>query len=808
MGASLVLGGPPSGPDLHLPFARDPRWIGRAAEIARLDEHLGAGEIVWLRPALACGGSGAGVTSLAVEYAHRRHGREPGEIVWARFVPGSRDGLYERRYPFSTWGARADAVSIANDMARLAAQGAADGGSEPDVLLVVDAGPHRLPREQLAPFLRRCRVLVISDIHDLSIQDPVIDVGPLSEGEAADFVARLSGRERGAVVELAGALAGLPLSLRLAAGHLSVHPESSAADYLARLATSPGASCAEALSAAFRVAWESLAGSAAGELLQVMALFEPGTALSEARLALSTDLAAEEGAARAAVREGLSRLAAMGLAAPLADGTAVLAPRLVPLARATAEEVLANACAERIAVRLSDPERFARAILERGAAALHEEIRAADGLRDRNAPRYHEMNERFSALLEGAASTTRFDRDRPLSAATVLQQLALDPEAHRRSRGTLQLRERAMAALQSERAPYVTLRRPAGRGESPFRSAGERRHAAAITSDGSVALQGTRSGDVVIWDVQRAEPTRTVACRPSEGQQPFGLALAADGWIAAVSDGSAHEVSTWDLTVGRAFERPIACSPAEQIWVLALSPSGRHLAAMLNTGDLLFVDLREPKRLRRRSLPREKGASPGLETLLRVSADGRRVLLFEGDNPPWSTPESLWVWDLEDDSVSRRDSTSIPRADEPDATAAARWRGVPVRGGSGVAVTADGRRAFTGSPWGRIVAWDLEGSGSRAIGEAFGEVKSMACSADGALLAVRTRADPRHFQVSMRWAWEVLQILDVATGEVLAEVLLGMTRGGILEASADLRTLLLDTGGLAFAEVMNLPVHR
>ena len=204
---------------------RPPVLAGREELLAALDAQLAAGDGTGPRTVALCGLGGAGKTSVAVEYAHRRLA-EVG-VAW--------------QFPAE------DATVLAAGFGELAAQLGARGLADArDPVASVHAVLARFPvpwllifdnavdMASVAAFLPPAgpgRVLVTSQNPDWPPQ--VLEVPVLDPDVAAAFlVSRTGDPDRQAARDLAGALGGLPLALEQAAAYLQATGDT-LADYLA-----------------------------------------------------------------------------------------------------------------------------------------------------------------------------------------------------------------------------------------------------------------------------------------------------------------------------------------------------------------------------------------------------------------------------------------------------------------------------------------------------------------------------------------------------------------------------------------------
>ncbi|MEU3567624.1 BTAD domain-containing putative transcriptional regulator [Kitasatospora sp. NPDC036755] len=251
------LGGPP-GPELRRAgeqcgarLAADRRFVGRGAELARLDEVLPAARDG--RPILVTGPAGVGKTSLVRQWtAGRAEDCFPDGVLRAELHGFDPDGPRE---PAEVLGDFLAALGVAPEALP------ADPGDRARRYRELVAGRRMLVvlddaagYEQLAPLLpdppatdsEPAPVAVVTSrsrlrhllVHVGGIPLPL---GVLGADEAADLLARALGEDRTAgepeaVAELVERCDRLPLALRLAATRLAARPDWSVADLAAELA--------------------------------------------------------------------------------------------------------------------------------------------------------------------------------------------------------------------------------------------------------------------------------------------------------------------------------------------------------------------------------------------------------------------------------------------------------------------------------------------------------------------------------------------------------------------------------------------
>jgi tetratricopeptide (TPR) repeat protein len=239
---------------LDLPYAANPFFTGRDADLVRIHEELHEGPVAALTQArvraLAAMG-GVGKTTLANEYA-RRFWRLYPQILWVDARAGLESGfalLFGKLFP-----GRAAEELKQGDKARLAL---AELSGQRDRLLVID---NVEDAETVRPWLPRdattgCRTLITSRFSDFPAAAGIrsIPLNVLEPEPSRRFLLARSGRmaegaELGACDNLALALGYLPLALEQAAAYIAAPGadvgfadylrlyEAAAADLLARKA--------------------------------------------------------------------------------------------------------------------------------------------------------------------------------------------------------------------------------------------------------------------------------------------------------------------------------------------------------------------------------------------------------------------------------------------------------------------------------------------------------------------------------------------------------------------------------------------
>ena len=236
---------PSSGP-FSLPYPRNPCFVGREAELARLETLFQDGTI----PALA-GSGGLGKTQLAVEYAYRAHaaGRYPGGIFWLTLDPP--ESIPSQVAALAGPGGLAipnwDPTAFAHNLATVRA-----AWQEPVArLLIFDNCEDPALLREWRPHIGGCRVLLTTRRTRWPALSGVraLPLDPLPRALSLDLLLTPRAQLRGATVPLLLAdlqnawaaaaiceeLGDLPLALALAAAYLETEEFLSLPSYYARL---------------------------------------------------------------------------------------------------------------------------------------------------------------------------------------------------------------------------------------------------------------------------------------------------------------------------------------------------------------------------------------------------------------------------------------------------------------------------------------------------------------------------------------------------------------------------------------------
>jgi WD40 repeat protein len=308
-GGPTPSGGPTLAAPFSVPFPRNPDFVGRDEDLARLHASLSGSGPVGIRPAGLTGMGGIGKTQLAVEYAYRYRFAYPGGTFWINAAEPPVEGLAalgRRLRPDVADDSSEDQVRAAFEVL----------ARRPDALLVLDNLADL--SELLRPIAAGCglsglpcRVLFTTRRRDLG-RFTAVEVTVLPEGPALRLLLRHPARQ--AILEpqhpqheharVIGRMLGrLPLALELAGAFLGEWAEIPLADYRERLkregvlatlddeaaqlspADLPAIHDA-AVTATLTAQWEVLRDETARHLLRVAAQFPEGAEIPGARLGL------------------------------------------------------------------------------------------------------------------------------------------------------------------------------------------------------------------------------------------------------------------------------------------------------------------------------------------------------------------------------------------------------------------------------------------------------------------------------------------------------------------------------------------
>jgi WD domain, G-beta repeat len=685
-------------PLFFVPYLRDPRFVGRADDLARVHVLLGKGAPVGLRHAIDVGPSGCGVTRIAVEYVHRYRDEYPGGIYWASTTPDPGDrrtlaeslnvlarrmGLYAAP-PWHRWYPHPVGEQSFLEHLR----------DRPGALLVcedVDEPNDVFPlwRRGRAPELP-CRVLFTTRRRHLGLRFESVEVGVLPEPEAVELLRAEDGaRDDGAVRALCRTLGLLPLALALAATYLRAHHVSCEA-YLALLlrfgdlsAVGPEDDLTLCLSERHKAAmevvlrshWEALESPDARRALSMLALLAPGSHVPRRRLELlaGQDGAGDEGRA-SRFDEALTALVRAGLVEELAERVVRLHPQLQAsvLARTDGADALAGTGAVAMAEALGDPERLEQEVFARGASEVMLDLLAGSALARRSNDG-HAVQNALETLLHILRTAGPVGWERAQLPGMLIQHAHHHALFERRDGNLAALAESRLVA---RRLPHLRVR------AMPQRWPGVSRNGiteVTVTAEGRGAISTHADGSFTIWELPSGRALYTFP--PPIERTIAAPAIAGGGLVGLFASGECGgSLAVWDLTSNRAAFL-LEGQPNEQVWNVAISRNGRFAAARTNTGAIRRWDLARGAPPRETMLAGQPHPSSSNARDLAVAEDGRAVVAAKEDG-------SLVIWSPDEDRIVR---TSESHAGDV----------------TSLAIAPGDRRAVSASEDGALKIWDL-----------------------------------------------------------------------------------------------------
>ncbi|WP_437310615.1 NB-ARC domain-containing protein [Sorangium sp. So ce388] len=728
----------------RMPLARNPSFVDRDEELARLHGMLQDVRPGGRRPVMLTGMGGIGKTQLAVEYAFR-------------YEASYRDGVYFVNAAGDDWrpelkklaielGLKAESAPEAERQLRLVAALEEYLRARPEALVIFDYVEHPADLETdraagLVPASLGCRVLATTRRRDARFES--IDVPVLPEDAAVQLLlsqrrAREPADDPAVARTISRRFGAMPLAIALAAAFLGKNHEIPLAGYALRmekygllLATDTTGVAPEELAtrheatvkATLQSQWDALENADARQVLKTAALLDVAADIPRARLSLLTGLESEaEEGFPGRLQGALREIGALSFLEPMRGSDVV---RLEPLVwefarqKIDAPEAFAAASGERLGEALRDMDRLHKEVVKRQIDEVLTDLR-------------------IGIKLAGAAGRARLEAlSRPLDRESsilrtwepakapgfLLQQLrnrCLDM-------GIEEVRQRAEAKLGEHRWSWLRERFPFSRdSEALLRTLGGHTDAVdgvAITSDGRIAVSASSDKTLKVWDLGTGQLLRTLEGHTADVP---GVAVTPDGRI-AVSASLDKTLKVWDLATGQLLRTLEAHFDVDGV---AVTPDGRIAVSASRDDTLKVWDLATGQLLRTLQ-------HTGWLHDVAMTSDGRIAVSASSD-------KTLKVWDLATGQLLR---TLEGHTD---------W----VRG---VAVTPDGRIAVSAS-WDRTLkVWDLATGQLLRTLEGHAAGAGMAVTPDGRI-AVSASSN------------STLKVWDLATGQVL-RTLKGHTDG-------------------------------
>ncbi|HET7079207.1 MAG TPA: tetratricopeptide repeat protein [Chloroflexia bacterium] len=241
----LRAGAAPGRAVLHVPYPRNPRFVGRADVLAQLNTLLHTHAVVALT-----GASGIGKTELACEFAYRNREQFPGGVFWLAMDPPEGIATQIAAYAGPA-GLNLPGAGARSFDQRIAAVRANWDHPLPSLLIFDNlAGPAVL--DQWRPRGPGARVLITSRRQTWAAHRGIemLALDGLTRPAGRSLLLTPRARRQGATVapllatngplvddELCEELGDFPLALALAAAYLEAHPDRTLSDYLAAIRT-------------------------------------------------------------------------------------------------------------------------------------------------------------------------------------------------------------------------------------------------------------------------------------------------------------------------------------------------------------------------------------------------------------------------------------------------------------------------------------------------------------------------------------------------------------------------------------------
>lgn len=330
----------------HMPYAPNPLFVGREAELQELARCLtpGVGSMVGVRAAVV-GMGGVGKTQLVIEYAHRYGRRYPGGVFWISLAR-SEDTLNEVARCGSSEGVDVHGFDQMTppEQASLVRRSWEDGVPR---LLIFDNAEDPANVEKWRPKTGACSVLITSRRGEwppeMGVRPLHLETFPRSTSLDLLFevrpTLRAESEEQEAAEKLCEYLGDLPLALTVVAAYLRKYRNERVSDYLRALSRQPvlqDPSLSTVL-ACFAVSYKKLDRENQTDPLAIL-LFHLASQFAPASIAreLLTSAAGldhNERESRHRADDSLARLQELGLIKGESDGRLFLHPLLREFAR-------------------------------------------------------------------------------------------------------------------------------------------------------------------------------------------------------------------------------------------------------------------------------------------------------------------------------------------------------------------------------------------------------------------------------------------------------------------------------------------
>jgi WD40 repeat protein len=753
-----------------VPFDRNPRFVGREAELAQLHRLLQEGPTatggppVGITPAGISGMGGIGKTQLAVEYAHRYRDAYPGGVFWvnaARVQDWSRElvDLADRV------GLRPADPSSPDRTGQMVAALSRHLQQQAPALLIFDnvTDPRHLQTVRLGPGLTPFELggvlLFTTRRREMPPGLATLDVKVLPRETSQQMI--LAARPEAAgdpdLDRLCDTLGHLPLALELAAAALRHRSRLSLSAYLQNLSqlgaeplhekalVTPGdlATYYEvSLTPALKAQWAALddagpRGRDARLLLRAAAQLAEAELIPVARLGLLAGLRDDEDGLEEPLSDALRELEANSLVEPIQDRRLRLHPLVRDFAaHQTPEEgvvAFRQSLAANLAAVYGDIAVLEDHCARRGIDALQRDLLSALGLLPSPPSTLHSPLSNLHPLLRllkrEAHNLRGWDPD---------QRPAFFPQQVFKSAAALALPELAAGAearLARARAPYLRLDWQAGVQslalERTLTGHDDLVNAVAVTPDGRRAVSAAADWTLRVWDLETGgELARLTGHERGFLAHPAGheggvLAVAVTPDVRrAVSASEDQTLRVWDLETGR--QLAYLTGHEGRVNAVVVTTDGRRAVSASDDGTLRVWDLAAGEEMV--VLGGHEDVVGGGDLFFKpaaarvlavaVTPDGRRAVSGSSDG-------MLHVWDLETGG-----QVAVWRGHEDKEPAVGR---VPAVAASvlAVAVTPDGQRAVSASDDGTLRVWDLASGEEVAVLRGHGDrVRTVAVTPD------------------------------------------------------------------------------